>query len=169
MDDDSQDDLRDRLCGELSEAYYRFYVELTQATRLWGFWVGRLRIFGPYSAGGVARIYRAMLLVFFVAGVILSVVSHVTQGLGAALVVGSLFAFGAWMAQAWNLSMEEWLRLRNELLDERRLLLAPSQRTAADLARELNPNQRNARYYAAQIKDITNRIKELDRTDDSNP
>jgi len=65
--------------------------------------------------------------------------------------------------------MEEWLRLRNELLDERRLLLAPSQRTAADLARELNPNQRNARYYAAQIKDITNRIKELDRTDDSNP
>jgi hypothetical protein len=75
----------------------------------------------------------------------------------------------AWMAQLWSLSAAEWFRLRNELLGEVRLLLSPWDRTAADLARELNPNQRNASYYAAQVKDIVNRIKELDRTDDSNP
>jgi len=57
-----------------------------------------------------------------------------SHGMHAALVVGSLFAFGAWMAQAWNLSMEEWFRLRNELLGEFRPLLAPpSQLTAAHL------------------------------------
>src|SRR5260370_5703318 len=169
MDNGSQDDLRDRLYVELSEASHEFCPELVQETRIWGLWVGRRRIFGPYSSWGVARIYQVMLLVLFVAGVILSVLSPGNQGLGAALVVGSLFAAGAWIAQLWNLSTAEWFRLRNELLGEVRLLLSPWQRTAADLARELNPNQRNAGYYAAQVKDIVSRIKELDGTDDSSP
>src|SRR5215467_12433947 len=113
MDNDSHDDPRDLLYEELSVAYYRFYVELYQTTRVWGYWVGSHRIFGPYGAEGIARIYRATLLLTFVGGVILSVVSHATEGLGNALVVGSLFAFGAWMAQAWYLSREEDFRLRN--------------------------------------------------------
>ena len=172
MDDGSQDDLRDRLYRELSEAYDGFFTELVQTTRIWGFWVGRRRIVGPYSSWGLARIYQVMLLVFFVAGVVLSVLSPGNQGLGSALVVGSLFAAGAWIAQLWGLSTAEWFRLRNELLGEVRLLLSPWHRTPADLARELSPNQRNASYYAAQVKDIVDRIKELDRTDrtgDSNP
>ena len=101
MDDGSQHDLRNCLYGELAEAYDGFFKELVQATRIWGFWVGRRRIAGPYSAWGVARIYQVVLLVFFVAGVILSVLSPGNQGLGSALVVGSLFAAGAWIAQLW--------------------------------------------------------------------
>lgn len=168
MDDGSQDDLRNRLYRELAEAYDGFFAELVQATRIWGFWVGRRRIAGPYSSWAMARIYQVMLLAFFVAGVTLSVLSPGSQGLGSALVVGSLFAAGAWIAQLWNLSTAEWFRLRNELLGEVRLLLSPWHRTVADLARELNPNQRNASYYAAQVKGLVDQIKELDRTDDSN-
>jgi hypothetical protein len=52
--------------------------------------VGPLRI-GPFSYSGLNRIHGAILLAAFAAGVILSVVSQVTQGLGFALVVGSLF------------------------------------------------------------------------------
>src|SRR5215472_2701939 len=168
MENRSQDDVRDRLYEELSEAYDGFFKELIQATRIWGFLVGRRRI-GLYSSWGLARIYQVMLLVFFAAGVALSVSSPGNPGLGSALVVGSLFAAGAWIAQLWNLSTAEWFRLRNELLGEVRLLLSPWHRTTADLARELDPNQRNASYYATQVKDIVNRIKELDRTDGSNP
>jgi len=164
MDNDSQDGLRDHLYGELSVAYDRFYIALYQPTRLWGYWVGRLRIIGPVGAAGIAKAYRVILLFTFIAGVILSVVSHTTEGLGNALVVGSLFAFGAWMAQAWYLSRGEELRLRNELLSEFQLPSVPfSQVTVARLMHELNPDQPDARYYAAQIKEIINRIKELDR------
>jgi hypothetical protein len=53
MDDGSHDDLRDRLYGELSEAYDGFFTELVQATRIWGFWVGRRRIAGPFSSWGL--------------------------------------------------------------------------------------------------------------------
>ena len=59
MDDGSQEDLRNRLYGELAEAYDGFFTELVQATRIWGFWVGRRRIAGPYSAWGLARIYQS--------------------------------------------------------------------------------------------------------------
>ena len=163
MDNDSHDDSRNRLYEELSTAYYRFYVELYQTTRIWGYWVGSHRIFGPYGAEGIARIYCVILLLTFVGGVILSVVSHATEGLGNALVVGSLFALGAWMAQAWYLSREEDFRLRNELLSEFGLPLVPrSQVTVAHLVGQLDPNRQDARYYAAQIKEIINEIKELD-------
>ena len=47
------------------------------------------------------------------------------------------------MAQAWNLSREEQIRIRDKLLGE--------------LA------QREIKHYAALIKDITNRIAELDK------
>src|SRR5262249_34892304 len=137
--------------------------EASRMAPKWQEGAGPLRI-GPFGISGLARIYYAILLTAFVAGVILSVVSHVTQGLGFALVVGSLFGYGAWTAQAWNLGVTESFRIRNELVGEFQLpLVRPSQLTAAHLARELNLNQPDARYYAAQLKAITNRIKEMGR------
>jgi hypothetical protein len=68
------------------------------------------------------------------------------------------------MAQAWSLSTAELYRIQNELIREFQLPpVQPYQLDAAYLARELNLNQPDARYYAAQIKDITDRIKEMGR------
>jgi hypothetical protein len=88
---------------------------------------------------------------------------------GNALVVGSLFGFGAWMAQTWYLSVEEWHRILNELLSEFGVPPVPRARpTVAQLERELSPNKQDARYYAKQIKRIINEIKELDGRPDGN-
>jgi hypothetical protein len=145
MNDESQDSQSDRLSQELSEAMDEFRVEIDRVTRVWGFWTGHgNRIIGPYNATQVASIYRIILLALFVVGVILSVVNHGTGGLGVALVVGSIFAFGAWMAQAWYLSREEELRLRNELLG--------------------GLMERDLRKYASRCKDIAKRIDELDKS-----
>jgi hypothetical protein len=83
MADQSPEDLRARLNDELSDAYDRFNVELSGVTFQWGYWTKRhRRILGPYGVNQVGQIYRGMLAVFFVAGVVLSVVNQVTRELG---------------------------------------------------------------------------------------
>jgi hypothetical protein len=143
MTDQSEENLHTRLNVELSEAYNRFYAELNSVTPQWGYWTKRGRILGPYDAGQVAGIYRGLLVVFFVTGVVLSVVGASVRELGVGLVIGSLFAFGAWMSQAWALSRQEEFILSDKLLGKL--------------------YHRDLKHYAAQIQDITRRLEELDK------
>lgn len=147
MTDQSQGNSRTRLYAELSEAYDRFNAEFSKATPRWGYWTKRhgriIRILGPYNANQVAQIYRGLLVVFFVTGVILSIVGSPARELGVGLVVGSLFAFGAWMSQAWALSRQEEFTLYNKLLGEL--------------------NRRDLKLFAAQIEDKTRQLEELDK------
>jgi hypothetical protein len=101
------------------------------------------RIFGPYNAGQVAWIYSGLLSVFFVTGVVLSVVGPPARELGVGLVVGSLFAFGAWISQAWALSRQEEFRLFDKLLGEF--------------------YQRDLKHCATEIEDKTRQLEELDK------
>jgi hypothetical protein len=90
MADNSQDDLRDRLDRELAEANDKFATELYRQTS-WRFWLGSRNhrlILGPYNAMQLGAIYRYILLVMFIAGVTLTVISQATRELGVALIVG---------------------------------------------------------------------------------
>ena len=108
-----------------------------------GYGTPRHRILGPYNANQVAGIYRGLLVVFFVTGVVFSVVGSPVRELGVGLVIGSLFAFGAWMSQAWALSRQEEFILSDKLLGKF--------------------YQRDLKRCAAQIVDIARRIEELDK------
>jgi hypothetical protein len=137
--DASLEDLR----KELATAYSDFYRQASYRSGHWGYWTrsGR-RLVGPYNAAQVAHIYRLILAALFILGVLFSVLSKSTSELGIALVVGSLFAFGAWMAQAWALSREEEFRLHETLLGDIR---------NADL-----------RQQAELIREITRQLQELE-------
>ena len=147
MADNSQDD-RDRLDRELSEANDQFMAQLYRETRV-GLWLGprnhRL-VLGPYNAMQLGTIYRGTLLLLFAAGVTFTLVSQVTRELGIALIVGSLFALGAFLAQTWNLMREQEFALQNELVSD--------------------VYYRDLRRYAAQIKEISDRIEALEGTGD---
>jgi hypothetical protein len=80
---------------------------------------------------------------FFAAGVTLTVVSQATRELGVALVVGSLFGLGAFLAQTWNLLREQEFTIQNELVSD--------------------VYYRDLRRYAAQMKDISNQIEALEK------
>lgn len=149
MTDQSEGNSRTRLYDELSEAYDRFVAELSNVTPRWGYFTKRhgriITILGPYNANQVAGIYRGLLGAFFVAGVVLSVVGPPARELGVGLVVGSLFAFGAWISQAWALSRQEEFALYDKLLGEL--------------------HQRDLKLCAAQIEDKTRQLEELDKSE----
>lgn len=149
MTDNSQDDLRDRLDKELSEADEQFTAELYRRAS-WEFWLGSRNhrlILGPYNSMQLGVIYRYILLALFIAGVTLTVISQETRELGVALVVGSLFGLGAFLAQAWNLLREQEFALQNDLVSD--------------------VYDRDLRRYAAQMKGISNRIEALEKLGDS--
>lgn len=128
----------DELLSEFRAAYAEFR---DQASRRhgWGFWTGSgRRLIGPFNAAGVARMYRLLLAIAFVVGAALTLVGGITGQLGAALVIGSIFAFGSWMAQAWALSREAEFRVEDELLFAiERARLAPYADRVLQLERQL--------------------------------
>jgi hypothetical protein len=136
MDLDTSD--RDELLSEFRAAYAEF---LDQASRRhgWGFWTGSgHRLIGPFNAAGVARLYRLLLAVAFVVGAALTLIGGITGQLGAALVIGSIFAFGSWMAQAWALSREAESRVEDDMLFAiERARLAPYADRVLQLDRQL--------------------------------
>lgn len=130
------------LTDELAAAYAAFHREAYAATRRWGYWTGTgRRVIGPLNAAQIARVYRGVLAALFALGVLFTVVSDATTELGMALIVGSLFAFGAWMAQAWTLSREEQFRIEEKML--------------GDLV------HRDLRRHADRIAELTRRLDEL--------
>ncbi|MDR7275121.1 hypothetical protein [Catenuloplanes atrovinosus] len=107
-------------------AYQSFHREASTG-RGWGVWTGSgRRLIGPLNAAGVARAYRRLLAATLLIGVVFTLVGGVLARLGTALVVGCVFAFGAWMAQAWALSREAEFRIEDMMLSElERERLAP--------------------------------------------
>ncbi|MEJ3744687.1 hypothetical protein WEI85_15500 [Actinomycetes bacterium KLBMP 9797] len=109
----------DELTDQIADAYAAFRRETYAATQSWGYWTGTgRRLLGPFNAAQVAGIYRLILAALFALGVVFTVVSDATTEMGMALIVGALFAFGAWMAQAWALSREEESRIEEKLLGD---------------------------------------------------
>lgn len=96
----------DDVLGQLQAAHSEFRRQAAMS----GGWGYRTRsgrhLIGPMDAAAVGRAYRWLLAAAFVVGVVLTVVGGTLGQLGGALVVGSLFAFGSWMAQAWALSRQ---------------------------------------------------------------
>jgi hypothetical protein len=116
----------DEVRAKLEAAYQEFQQEVSMR-RAWGYWTGSgRRLIGPLNAAGVARVYRGILAFAFILGVILTLLGGVLGQLGSALVVGCVFAFGAWMAQAWALSREAEFKLEDlMLLEIEKARLAP--------------------------------------------
>lgn len=131
----------DAVRRELRAAYKEFAAHAANRWS-WGLWTGSgRRILGPYNATQVAGIYRRILGGLFLVGVVLTLMGGLVGQLGAALVVGSLFAFGSWMAQAWVLSREREFKATDEML--------------SDLERErLEP-------YADRIRILTHQLRDL--------
>ncbi|MEU5939928.1 hypothetical protein ABZ807_12175 [Micromonospora sp. NPDC047548] len=129
---------RDELLGQFRAAYAEFRDQASHR-RGWGLWTGSGRpLIGPFNAAGVARRYRLLLAVAFVVGVVLTLVGGTVGQLGAALVIGSIFAFGSWMAQAWGLSREAEFKVEDDLLFAiERARLAPYADRVLELERQL--------------------------------
>jgi hypothetical protein len=129
---------REALLTQFKAAYAEFRDQASQRHG-WGFWTGSgRRLIGPFNAAGVARLYRLLLTLAFVAGVSLTLVGGTVGQLGAALVIGSIFAFGSWMAQAWVLSREAESKVEDDLLFAmERARLAPYADRILELERQL--------------------------------
>jgi hypothetical protein len=85
---------------------------LERRTEVWKFHAGRLRVEGHFPSQRLAWWFAGFHVIVGAAGVVLSIFARgAAQSLGLALVVGSLFGLGAFMAQAWSLQVERerWL------------------------------------------------------------
>jgi len=135
----------DDVLGQLQAAHLEFRRQASMRGG-WGFWTGSgRRLIGPMDAAAVGSVYRWFLAAAFVLGVILTMVGGTLGQLGGALVVGSLFAFGSWMAQAWALSREGEAKIAEVMLLEiEKARLAPYAERVIELDKRLRALQDQA-------------------------
>lgn len=83
------------------------FAELHQTLSGWGLTLGPIRFSGTFGSQRITRIYVTLHVLLLLGGAALIVwASDALQDLGTALVVGSLFAFGAFVAQVWALQAQ---------------------------------------------------------------
>src|SRR5262249_45203402 len=97
----------DRLRRELSGAEGEFWKEFQRLTTGWQFRFGPIRFRRNVSNLFIAQAFLVFHLLCFVGGIGLIFTTGPTRELGIALVVGSIFAFGSFVAQFWVLVIEE--------------------------------------------------------------
>lgn len=139
----------DRLHRELSDVESAFWEEYQKLTTGWQFSFGPIRIKHHVSQMFIAQAFIVFHLVCFAGGVGLIFTAGATRELGIALVVGSIFAFGAFVSQFWALSIEEGRALYKEVLGEQ--------------------ETRDLKQLAKKREQIMSRIEQLEGSNGSNP
>jgi hypothetical protein len=104
--EDANAELR-RLRQELEAANDAFWEEYERVKRVWHFKFGPLRFERAVGSQFITRVYVAFNAICFAVGIVLVVLGGVSGTVGVALIVGSLFAFGSFVAQYWAIVTQE--------------------------------------------------------------
>jgi hypothetical protein len=107
----------DRLLAEI-EALDEEYWSIMSRWTHWGLSVGPVSVSGYFGSQTIALTYASFCVTCFVAGGVLAVFST-TKELGVALVVGSIFAGGAFVAQWWAVQVGIERQVDAEVLGSR--------------------------------------------------
>jgi len=108
---------RSQLREELSRAERELQAEYVRLLGTWQFCFGRMRIRAAVHSGFITAIYVLFNLLCFVVGVVFVPFGGALQSLGLALIVGGLFAFGAFVAQFWAIQVEKEREVFNRAFD----------------------------------------------------
>jgi hypothetical protein len=80
--------------------------ELASKFSSWNLYFGGRRITRRMSTSDIANIFAGWHLFALVAGALVTILWRDNGGLGAALIVGSLFGFGSFLSQFWSQAMD---------------------------------------------------------------
>ena len=86
---------------ELRKTEVAFWKEFDRTVARWDLRIGPLRFTTPVTPKMLALIYLLFNALCFVAGAVFAVFGGVWAALGVALIVGSLFSYGAFVGQSW--------------------------------------------------------------------
>lgn len=149
----------DRLRRELADTEAAFWKEyVNQAightgffdpAAPWRFGLGPIRIRYPASPMFIVQVFVLFHILCFAVGAALIFTTGPTRELGIAMVVGAIFAFGAFVAQFWAVSYERANAIYKEAV--------------GDL------ETRKLKRLAAKRAEIASQIEHLERPDGSNP
>jgi hypothetical protein len=117
MDDRSAE--LSRLHEELQKTDEAFWREFHDTFARWNLGIGPLRISSPATSHQVAIMYLSFNALCFAAGVTFALFGGVWAALGVALVVGSLFSFGAFLAQLWVVMRQRGIEVVDRLYGNR--------------------------------------------------
>jgi hypothetical protein len=134
---------RDQLRGELKSVNQEFWAEWNRTLGTWAFSFGPLRIQRPVTSQTIIRVYVSFNTICFIAGIILVFPGGQLANIGVALIVGSLFSFGAFVSQFWTVVTQ----LQQEKFDQLGV------RSGLDKLKEL----------AARRAELSRRLNELDQ------
>jgi hypothetical protein len=98
---DDSDEVRNALEDELRATEALFWSEFKRKAHGWQFAAGPIRIVANVGPRTTSIIFIAFNTACFIAGIALMFVSDLAASIGAALIVGALFSFGAFVAQFW--------------------------------------------------------------------
>jgi hypothetical protein len=101
-DDKQQSD--DTLAAEASDIFER-YRSLRKEFTTWTIEFGPIRISTPEGTNSLAITFIIWHALTFITGVLVTIFWANNRALGVALVVGSLFGFGSFLAQVWAQGM----------------------------------------------------------------
>ena len=113
-DGESGDEQLGQLLAEIEALDNEYWDARTWAVAGWQYRLGPLQLRGRFSSGSIANIYLAFCAVTLLGGGVLAVLDP-TRELGVALVVGAIFAGGAFVAQWWTLQVDNERRFAAEV------------------------------------------------------
>jgi hypothetical protein len=137
-----------RLRQELDIIEASFWKEYADLAMGWQFILGPLKVRRHVSNMFIAQVFVLFHLLCFTAGAALIFTTGPTRELGIAMVVGSIFAFGSFVAQFWAVSTERGREIRQEVMG--------------------NQDTTRMRQLAERRREIASRIEQLERSHGSN-
>jgi hypothetical protein len=104
----------DRLRRELADIEAEFWKAHADLAMGWQFVLGPLRVRRYASPMFIAQVFVLFHVLCFAAGAAFIFTAGPTRELGIAMVVGSIFAFGSFVAQFWAISYERFREIARE-------------------------------------------------------
>ena len=108
----------DRLLRDLREVERALATAFMEEAAGWGVGVGPIRIQGIFTPELITIIFVVFNALCFVLGVVFSLLGGTLSSLGVSLVVGSIFAVSAFVAQLWAVSYQRAKEVRRKVFGD---------------------------------------------------
>jgi hypothetical protein len=108
----------DRLLRDLQDADRTLDAVYMKETADWRIGLGDIRIRGNFPSNSIAVIFVAFNAVLFALGIFFSLLGGTLNSLGVSLIVGSLFAASAFVAQFWAVSYQRGVEVYREIFGD---------------------------------------------------
>ena len=108
----------DRLLRDSRDVDQALRAAYVKETAAWRIGLGGIRIRGTFPSNSIAVIFVALNAVLFALGVVFSLLGGTLNSLGVSLIVGSVFAASAFVAQFWAVSYQRGVEVYREIFGD---------------------------------------------------